>query len=168
MTDAISQVQAAYEPLEDRILLNITTHDKQIYSVWVTRRYLKLLIPALQGKHPRTLQPLMSGKTLEPANSEQPKTKTQSAVFEAYKTPSHGQYPLGEVPIILAKISFKALETNHPMIELNPEKGAGFAIPYDASILELVLKVLEQALQRAAWDLEHDSTLELPEPQSLH
>ena len=168
MTDAISKVQATYEALEDRIKLNITTLNHQVYSAWITRRYLKLLIPALQGKHPRTKKRLLSDESLSLMHLQETDDDDQSAIFESYQIPEDAEFPLGKVPIILAKISFKALDTREPMIELNPEEGSGFAIPYEAHVLKLLLNVLEHALQRAAWDLERDESLALPAQQRLH
>lgn len=168
MTDAIAHVQAAYEPLEDRILLNITTRNQQVYSAWITRRYLRLLIPALQGKHPRSRLPLLSDEAFGQMHSKESDTDPRSKIFDPYEKTDETQFPLGEAPIVLVKIAFKGLDTDAPLMELNPDVGAGFALPYEAYVIKVLLKVLQQALQRAEWDLEIDDTLELPEPKSLH
>lgn len=168
MTDAISQIQADYEPLEDRILLNITTQNQQVYSVWLTRRYLKLLIPALQGKHPRTGSLLLSDEELGLLHQSLTDEELGSPVFSNYEVPEEAEFPLGEQTIILAKIGFTDLNTAHPIIEFNPEQGAGFSLPYEAYVLKRLLKVLKQALQRANWQLEMDDSLELPEQHLLH
>lgn len=168
MTDAISQIQAAYEPLEDRILLNITTLNQQVYSVWLTRRYLKLLIPALQGKHPRTGSVLLSDEEFGLMHQTLTDQEFDSKVYSVYTLPKEAEFPLGEEAVILAKIGFTDLNTAHPIIELNPEQGAGFTLPYEAPVLKLLLKVLKQALKRANWQLEMDDSLEQPEQHLLH
>jgi len=168
MTDTISQVQATFEPLEDRIQLNITTQSHQVFSAWITRRYLKLLIPALQGKHPLTKKALLSDEAMRIMTLQENGKDARSANFETFKVDENAEYPLGKKPIILAKIAFKALNTDAPMMELNPEQGAGLAIPYNTYVLKLMLNVLEQALQLAAWDLEQDESLALPIQLSLH
>lgn len=168
MTDTIAHIQASYEPLEDRILLNIATQSQQVYSVWITRRYLRLLIPALQGKHPRTLQPLLSDSVLSQMYSQESYADALSKIFTPHEVTDETQFPLGEEPIVLVKIAFKALDSDAPLIELNPDKGAGLALPFEAYVIKLLLQVLQQALLRAEWDLEIDDTLALPEPQRLH
>ena len=168
MTDAIAHVQATYEPLEDRILLNIATQNQQVFSAWITRRYLRLLIPALQGKHPRTRIPLLTDESLAQMYSKESDTDPRSEIFDQYEVNDETQYPLGEQPIILVKIAFNALDTNKPLMELNPNEGPGFALPYEAYVIKLLLKVLHQALPRAEWDVELDEGLELPDPEQLH
>lgn len=168
MTDAISNVQATYEPLEDRILLNITTQDHAVYSAWITRRYLKLLLPALQGNHPRTLKPLLSEEALGFLHSAEIEVDPRSPIFEPYQETDETYFPLGETPVLLTKIAFKSLNSDKPLMEMNPEAGAGFEIPFEASVLKLLTNILQQALPRASWDLEMDLTLNLPEPARLH
>jgi len=168
MTDAISQIQAAYEPLEDRILLNITTQNQHVYSVWLTRRYTKLLIPALQGKHPRTGRNLLSENALGLMHQSLSSEELSSSVFSDYQLPEQAEYPLGEEAIVLAKIGFTDLSTEQPMIDLNPEQGDGFSLPYEAHVLKLLLNVLSKALQRANWDVEIDESLQQPEKHLLH
>ena len=168
MTDAISNVQATYEPLEDRILLNITTQDHAVYSAWITRRYLKLLLPALQGNHPRTLKPLLSEEALGFLHSTEIEVDPHSPIFEPYQETDETRFPLGETPVLLTKIGFKSLNSDKPLMEMNPEVGSGFEIPFEASVLKLLTNILQQALPRASWDLEMDATLNLPEPARLH
>lgn len=168
MTDAISNVQATYEPLEDRILLNITTQEHAVYSAWITRRYLKLLLPALQGNHPRTLKPLLSEEALGFLHSNSVEIDPRSPIFEPYEINEETLFPLGEDPILLTKIAFKKLGSDQPLMEMNPDSGAGFEIPFEASVLKLLANILQQALPRADWDLEMNQTFNLPEPSSLH
>ena len=168
MTDSISNIEATYEPLEDRILLNITTQDHAVYSAWVTRRYLKLLIPALHGNHPRTLKPLLSQEALGLMHLPMNDIDPRSPIFEPYEISDDATFPLGEEPILLTKIAFSGLNTDKPLMEMNPDFGSGFEIPFEGSVLKLLLNVLQQALPRADWDLEINSTFNLPEPARLH
>ncbi len=168
MTDAISQIQAVYEPLEDRILLNITTNNLHVYAVWITRRYIKLLIPALQGKHPRTGAQLLSDQQWALMHIAETDVDLRSPIFDEQPIPEEADFPLGEEPVLLAKIGFTDMDTDQPTIELNPDSGNGLALPYDAFVIKLLLKVLKQALPRANWQLEVEQSLGLPEEHQLH
>ena len=46
---AISQIQMRYVPLEDRVLLRLNTSDQDEFRFWLTRRFVVMLISALQA-----------------------------------------------------------------------------------------------------------------------
>lgn len=43
----MEQIQIAYQPVQDRLLLKVST-DKETLNIWLTRRFVLLLLPKLQ------------------------------------------------------------------------------------------------------------------------
>ncbi|BBN60673.1 hypothetical protein HVMH_2267 [Hydrogenovibrio marinus] len=152
MSNQIKQIQAHYLPIEDRILLKIHTDDQQVFHAWLTRRYLKLLLPALQGQHPQTGETLFS----ENAQTEvvQPVPLDDSQFNQPYEPPEVADFPLGETPILLSKITFKGFDTDAPQLALEPEEGSGIALSYQPSFVKALLTIIQQSVAKADWQFD--------------
>lgn len=167
MSDTVSQIQASYHPSEDRILLNIKTLNDQVYLAWITRRFLKLLIPVLHGQHPTTGKSLFDEKTSHIQQAQKEKTQLSGDYESQYLKPEDPQYPLGEEPILLAKITFKDIYSEKGSLALEPEKGQGILLPYHPELLGPLIKIFAKALEPADWELDLDPILTVPEQTSL-
>ena len=151
MTYPIKQIQASYSPQEDRILLTVETHNQQLYLGWITRRFLALLLPTLHGQHPITKVNLFEGS---PYKMTRPQIKQHQK-----KTPEH---PLGESPLLFAKISFSALKTEEAVFILSPNSGQGIKLPFTPILLNLLLKNLKEPLKQSDWGIEHEGIYGVP------
>jgi hypothetical protein len=167
MTDQIHQIQASYQPLEDRILLNIKTLNQQVYAAWVTRRFLQLLLPALHGHHPTSHEPLFDQKQTLLNQLKNERSQLSNSFNQPYEAPEQAEYPLGETPILLAKITFKALNSEGPMVHLEPHSGSGIALPFQAELLGALLAIFSQALEAADWQLNVKPIMQLPQAMRL-
>ncbi len=168
MSDTVSQIQASYHPAEDRILLNIKTLNEHVYLAWITRRFMKLMIPVLHGQHPTSGKALFDEKTSMVQQAKKEQTHLQGDYQSAYKVPENPSYPLGEKPILLAKITFKDIYTDKGSLVLEPEKGQGIILPYHPDLLGPLIKIFGQALASSDWALEIDPILDVPEQANLH
>ena len=162
MTNKISQIQATYNSTEDRILLKVKTLNEQVYLAWITRRFVKLLVPILHGQHPNTGIPLFDAKTAQIKQLEKQQTQMSGDYDTKYTEPEKAEYPLGEKPILLAKITFKNLQSENGQLIFEPETGQGILLPYHADLLGPLIKVFSQALITAEWGLELEPILEVP------
>lgn len=161
MTDPVNQVQATYNPLEDRILFTIEKQNKQVFLGWVTRRFLTILLPALHGQHPTTgveffanslpKVPTISHSKTVLIRNEQPDNTAKLQT-----------YPLGEAPLLLSKITFKALHTEKAMLILSPEHGQGIELPFNPELLNRLLQTFKHPLETSSWSLEVNSIYGLP------
>lgn len=167
MTNQIKQIQASYHPLEDRILIKLHTDQQQKIHAWMTRRFVKLLIPALQGQHPKTGQPMLDNAEQMTQEIEQQKAQMGTQFDSDYDEPEFAEAPLGEDPILLAKITFKGLGSEYPQLLLEPETGSGISLSYNAQLTGTLLKLFTQALKQSDWSLELKPILELPENTTL-
>ncbi|BBP42405.1 hypothetical protein [Thiosulfativibrio zosterae] len=166
MPSSIQQIQASFDPIEDRILLRLHTGDQSLQA-WLTRRYTQLLIPALQGQHPKTGAPLLPAKQHAMAQMSSQKMQQEGNFDSPYQEPETVEKPLGEVPILLAKMTFKDLEGDNPQIVLEPDQGKGIALSYRPELTGALSKILQQAILKADWQLVLDPILQLPEQVTL-
>ncbi|WP_029408585.1 hypothetical protein [Thiomicrorhabdus sp. Milos-T2] len=162
MSDKINQIQASYNPAEDRILLNIKTLNEQVYLAWITRRFMKIFIPVLHGQHPTNGQALFDEKKSQISEIEKQKTQLLGDYESEYKKPENPNYPLGESPILLAKITFKEIYSENAQLVLEPESGQGIVLPYHSDLLGPLIKIFSQALNSSDWSLDIDPILEVP------
>jgi|ACQI01.1.fsa_nt_gi hypothetical protein len=167
MSDTVNQIQASYQPAEDRILLNIKTLNERVYLAWITRRFMKLIIPVLHGQHPTSGKSLFDEKTSQIQQVEKEKKQMMGDYDTAYQKPENPEFPLGESPILLSKITFKELYSDKAMLALEPEHGQGILLPYHPDLLGPLIKIFSQALVPADWALELDPILTVPEEASL-
>lgn len=167
MNDKINQIQASYQPTEDRILLTIKTLNEQVYLSWITRRFMKLLIPVLHGQHPTSGKALFDNKTQLLEQAEVEKNQLQGDYESEYQTPENPKYPLGEEPILLAKITFKDIYSDNAQLIFEPEVGKGILLPYHADLLGPLIKIFSQALYASDWALDLDPILEVPKQTRL-
>ena len=167
MSDKINQIQASYHPSEDRILLKIKTLNEQVYLAWITRRFMKLLIPVLHGQHPTSGKSLFDEKKSQIQQLDKEKTQLSGDYESEYKTPENPDYPLGDAPILLAKITFKDIYSDNAQLIFEPEKGQGIILPFHADILGPLIKIFSQALYSSDWALDLDPILEVPKETRL-
>lgn len=167
MSATIKQIQATYNPTEDRILLKLHTGQYKI-QVWLTRHYVTLLIPALHGQHPKTGEPLFTEVKQAEATMSSQRIQQEGDFETPYEESLSGTNLLGDEPVLLVKITFKDIESDDPQLILEPETGSGISISYRAELMGALLKILQQATEQADWKLELSPILEVPPAGLLH
>ncbi len=171
MSHQINQIQASYNASEDRILLKIKTLNEQVFLAWMTRRFVSLLLPLLHGKHPTTGEALFDEKTTMVHQAEKQQTQQDGDFGTAYETPENPEFPLGELPILLAKMTFKNLDQLSPdepaQLLLEPEQGAGIVLPFNPELMGALLKILAQVIEQSDWALQVAPIIEMPAESRL-
>lgn len=167
MSNHIQQIQASYNPIEDRILFKLYTDNEQQLQAWITRRFLQLLLPTLQGKHPQSGQAILSQKALALYQAAAEKCQLEADYTAPYQAPQQASEPLGKHPILLTKLTLKGLETDSPLLLLEPGTGPGIQMGYQAELMGALLKVFTQAIDSANWQLSLDPLLSVPESLTL-
>lgn len=166
MSDQINQIQATYQPLEDRILLKFKTLNDHVYLAWVTRRFCQLLLPALHGLHPKTGEYLFDYENTLQNDKKKQERQQQGDYLSDYEAPENPEFPLGEEPVLLAKIRFQDLHKPElAAFMLEPHKGKGLVLPFHPDLTGPLLKIISQALDNAEWDLSKD--MSVPKSQML-
>ena len=160
MSDSLDQIQLNFVPNEDRLLLKLRGGDK-LYRAWVTRRYLKLLLPVLQGVHPTTGERFAEPPAVEAALDQQ-LTPEKQPPLEQSADSSPLVYPLGKAPILLTEAQY---DTPGKRLILKPARGQGIVLPYTPEVNHMLLKLIYQVLPSTQWALEEE--ILSPMPQAL-
>jgi hypothetical protein len=157
MDSQIHQMQFNFSPFEDRLLFRFNTTMGEEFSFWLTRRYVKLVWPAL-------LEALGSFETAAPNRlimdtllSFQHETVMANADLA---TPFHetrdAQRPLGTAPVLLTKLTIRRSSNNLPILCMHPERGKGIELVVNQKLLHSFCGLLIQAVRNCGWDLQFE------------
>jgi len=152
----LHQIQIQFVPREDRILLRIKTTDKLEFRFWMTRRYVKLLWPVvvkmLEADQQIQLQENQAAKSA--VLSFQHEKALQEGDFSTQFSEDSSNLPLGETPILLAKIQLKRRNDGGNLLCMHPEKGEGIDLGLNEVLLHSFSKLLADAVSVSAWDID--------------
>ena len=154
MTNRLHQLNAGYDALQDRILLSIGAADGTEFRFWVTRRYLLLLWSMLVRLATAFAGARASGDPIkrEALAEMAHHAAHRNADFETrYQTGTHR--PLGEAPVLLAKVALKQDAAGRSTLSLLPHEGPGADIGVDENMTHLVASLLSRAATQAEWQL---------------
>ena len=164
----IHQIQFQFLPVEDRLVLKMSTTDKEEFSFVLTRRFVSLLYPILTNilhadKSVNFYHDNNTGLDIQHNNRvRQQVIKLQQQ--EAIKnTDTHSPYqnsalthPLGNKPILLANISTNT-DDGQLKLSLTPEKGQGVSFAIDQNLTHLLRNLLLESLRKTDWHLDFQS-----------
>ncbi|MDG6774291.1 hypothetical protein QCB45_08090 [Thiomicrorhabdus sp. ZW0627] len=128
---------------------------------------MRILIPALQGQHPQTGEALFSEEQSIENRMRQEAAQAEGDFETDYQEPEKADYPLGEQPILLTRITFKELGSDNPELNLEPENGPGIGLPFQPDVLAILLKIFSKALDASNWQLDLEPILQLPKESRL-
>ena len=152
----LHQIQIQFVPREDRILLRIKTTDKSEFRFWMTRRYVKLLWPVvvkmLEADQQIQLQENQAAKSA--VLSFQHEKALQKGDFATQFSEDSSNLPLGETPILLAKIQLKRRNDCGNLLCMHPEKGEGIDLGLNDVLLHSFSKLLADAVSVSDWDID--------------
>lgn len=174
----LEQFNASYDAIQDRILFRIRASDDTEFRLWITRRFLSLLWPILMkmaddfsaGKAPNDR--LTRSALAEMAHGD---AVNQADFSSGYKDGS--LFPLGEEPVLLAKIRVHPPAGNTQTLMLLPNHGQGINLNLDEKLVHVIARLLQQTANAAEWSLRLDigtvgatsvGNLEPNNPRLLH
>ena len=151
MNQTLDQIQVDFVPNEDRLLLKLRA-GHSLYRAWLTRRFLKLWVPILQGVHPQTGERFAEAPALPPEQADAIAPQKEAPLEERAETFDH---PLGETPILAVEISYNApQEDAAASMVIKPAQGPGIVLPYQPALNLSLLKLLRQSARQADWELD--------------
>lgn len=152
----LHQIQIRFVPQEDRILLRIKTTDRSEFRFWLTRRYVKLLWPIvckmLEADQRIQLQPNAEAKSA--ILSFQHEKAIKESDFSTRYNEDVDNLPLGESPVVLAKIQLKKVARGDNLLCMHPESGKGIELAMNETLLHSFSKLLTDAVRVSEWDIE--------------
>ncbi|MGH8705008.1 MAG: hypothetical protein ACREUO_06265 [Burkholderiales bacterium] len=162
----LQQLKIDYVAEQDRLLMLISASESVEVRMWLSRRFVKLLWPLLvklaeeASPRIRTQPNPEARKALLGIEHEK---AVQKADFSKPYDPSARATPLGEAPLLLARIQTGHDANGHPVLAMHPTEGQGVTLTLDPVLLHSVCRLLQAAVKKSDWDME----LKLPgsEPQ---
>lgn len=154
----LHQLKIDYDAVQDRMLMLISTTDGVEVRGWLTRRFVRLLWPLLvklaEESSPRIrTQPNPEARqALLGLEHEQAVAKADfSKPYAATPAPSK---PLGDEPLLLARIRTGRDKDGHPLVALHPVEGQGLTLTLDPVLLHSVCRLLQSAVEKSDWNIE--------------
>jgi hypothetical protein len=153
----LHQLKIDYVPEQDRLLMMVSAIDAIEVRMWLTRRFVKLLWPLLvklaeEGSpRIRTQANPEARKALLGLEHEQ---AMQKADFSKPYDESARAMPLGEAPLLLARIQTGHDPNGQPVLALHPLEGQGLTLTLDPVLLHSVCRLLQAAVKKSDWDME--------------
>jgi len=150
----IHQIQMAYDPQQDRILLRLSTSDQAEFRFWLTRRFVKRLWGLLRQMLERdeSFQKL-SDEARQALLGMQHETFIDEGDFSKNFEDGSRQLPLGPEPVLLTAAKGKPGTRGARVLSLYPAQGQGIDIALDARLLHMICKLLRDAVSRSDWDV---------------
>ncbi len=155
----IKQVQMAYAPEEDRILMRLNTDKNRELRCWLTRRMIKLLLPKLD----QTMQDLVtSDQPLKPESRQalidmtREATRMQSNLNTPFYESPDKETLLSNSPLLIAKIDFipaKQTLKSELIIRLATPEGKGFELKLTEKLQHGLIDMLIMTCEKANWGL---------------
>ena len=162
----LHQLKIDFAAEQDRLLMLIAASEKVEVRMWLTRRFVKLLWPLLVK-----LAEEASPRIRTQANPEARKAllgleheyAVSKADFSKPYDAGGSATPLGEAPLLLARIQTGHDRNGQPIVALHPSTGQGITLTFDSVLLHSVCRLLQSAVKKSDWDMD----LKLPgvEPQ---
>ena len=155
----IHQIQVKYDPLADRLMLQIRTRDEQLFPIWLTRRMVMRLWPHFRG--------MVSGlavKSTAPAAMAVPEARDmlaeaareralQSADFKTQFDTSSAKQPLGPEPVLPTAIDLRPAQGQAVVLVIRDAAGRSLELAFGEDLAHGLLKLVESALTTSEWGL---------------
>ncbi len=154
MSNGIRQLNASFDPLQDRILFSLGAQDGNEFRFWITRRYLLLMwtmlgrVATMFADSRAKGDPLKREALAEIAHHEAQNTADFDTAYEGGT-----RLPLGAEPVLLAKISIKQDQAGRTSLSLLPDQGQGADIGLDERMTHLLAGLLQRTAIAAEWQV---------------
>jgi hypothetical protein len=149
MANGIAQFNIQFDALEDRLQLRVlSTNDEEI-RLWLTRRYVRLLLKALNDKFGAS----QSG-------NDQARQDTER-FSDPYMGTTETQLPLGEAPQLVSRIAIQDKDDGNVTLHLGQEIEGGMQIELglNRQLVASLQAMLVEAAMTAEWDLAAETAV---------
>jgi hypothetical protein len=155
----LHQIKIEFDPEQDRLRVRVSTVTGQEALLWLTRRCVLKLWPLLVGGAESSPQVA--------TRAADPEVKKALLEFQHEKAISQAQFgkqyeevqrtrPLGDAPLLVAKLQRRSAPEGRVILGLLPNEGQGIFLTLDEPLLHGFMKLLQEAVQRAEWGFKLD------------
>ena len=155
----IHQIQVKYDPLADRLLLQIRTRDELLFPIWLTRRMVIRLWPHFRGmvsglavtrSAPSAMAVPEARDMLADAARER---ALQSADFKTEFDTSGAKQPLGPEPVLPAAIDLRPAKGQAVVLVIRDANGRSLELAFGEDLAHGLSRLVESALVASEWGL---------------
>ena len=166
----IHQIQVKYDPIADRLLLQIRTREEQLFPIWLTRRMVVRLWPHFRG--------MVSGLAVSrtaPAAVAVPEARDMLADaareralkatdFKTAFNASAATQPLGPEPVLPIAIDLRPAPGQAVVLVIRDTHGRSLELAFGEDLAHGLLKLVESALAGSEWGLVTPAAAQPAEP----
>ena len=156
----IHQIQIKYDATADRLRLRVRTRADEVFAIWLTRRMMQRLWPALQQLNTRmalaavptdaVVLPEARAMLAEAARAR----PLPNADFRQPFADEGTRQPLGAEPLLATEVELRARPAEgHVQLTICESAGRQIALQLSDDLHAALLRLLEQALAAADWGL---------------
>lgn len=153
----LHQLKVDYVAEQDRILMLIAASEATEVRLWMTRRFVKLLWPLLVNLA-EEISPRIRSQADPEARRALLGLEHEQAISRADFSRPFEQIarsmPLGEAPLLLARIQTGHDANGQPVLAMHPANGQGVTLTLDAVLLHSLCRLLQAAVTKSDWDME--------------
>ncbi|MBK8063857.1 MAG: hypothetical protein IPK29_07150 [Betaproteobacteria bacterium] len=153
----LHQIKIDYNAEHDRLMMLVATSEGAEIRLWMTRRYVKLLWPLLI-KLAEEMSPRVQTQADPQAKKALLGFEYEQAVKKAdFSTPfqeSARSMPLGNEPLLLARIQTGRDPAGLPLLAMHPTTGQGINLTLNPVLLHSVCKLIVAASSKSDWDIQ--------------
>jgi hypothetical protein len=166
----LSQIKLEFRADEDRLLLTVSTSDAKEVLVWLTRRCVRLLWPALMQAASAATGIVQQGQpgAREAVLGMRHEAAVAKSDFSQPYAQAARERPLGEEPMLAARLQTRALPDGRFVLGLLPQDGTGIHLNLDEMLLHSFCKLLQATVDKAQWDMKLELPAGTQAPRSLN
>lgn len=155
----IHQIQVKFDPLADRLIMLVRTHDAQLFKVWLTRRMLVRLWPALGGSlgHLAAVKAAPRATVAPEARQMMAAHAKAAALNQAdFDTPFADEElksPMGDEPMLPEAVDVSALHNGDMRLRFRAPGGTSLELMVQEAMVHATMSLIEKAVGQAEWGL---------------
>ena len=156
MVNALYQITAEYNPVEDRVLFRVNTREKMEYKIWLTRRLVKQIWSAAVKNF--ATEPDVKEQVLPQVKKTVLSMKHQKALQSTDFTKKHENAvkaaPEMEKPLLATNAELVSTKQGLVRLSFHTVGGRSVNLNLNHEMLHAVCHIFQQAADKAAWDLK--------------
>lgn len=175
----IAQLQVAFDPRADRLMLRIASQAQEEFRIALTRRMVKALWPHLQ----RMLEGHLAAAT--PAESPAASNEAAAPAIESGETPSQGEasdadagtydepfddrnltHPLGTEPVLAMESRLQPRKGAICRVVLGELRARQVTFDCDRELMQALCAMIRATVEKAEWNLDLDALAKPAETDS--
>jgi hypothetical protein len=151
----LHQFNIRYDAEEDRMILRFNTSEREELRFFFTRRFVQLLWPVLRKllRREQAMRNPSPGPAVDALVDFERERFMAAGNFQTPFQEEAAAYPLGERPVLLARIQVKRTPEGERLC-LHPSEGPGVELPARPKLIHTLCRLIREASVRADWKLD--------------